>query len=332
MAPMSLVPKSNWQPTASAAHLKLRMDLYAAVRAFMAGRGVQEVETPLLAHATVTDTHIDSFATRWYAGEGQQTLYLQTSPEYAMKRLLAHGYACIFQISKAFRNEPCSRWHNPEFTMLEWYRVGYDFDFLITEVHVLVTTLMQLFGQRSLPPLQRFSYQALFQKFVGIDPLSTSVETLQALAQAHNIAPCGELMRDDWLALLLTHLIEPQLKEFPALVIDGFPATQAALAKLNPDDHRTAQRFEYYLNGIELANGYDELGDAQQLSQRFKTDLAERAAAGKEQVAIDETFLSAMRVGLPSCVGVALGLDRLLMAISQTDSISATLTFSTQVA
>ena len=324
----------GWQPSATLDNLRLRARLLADVRHFFAEREVLEVDTPLLYPATVTDPHLHSFTTR-YTGPGApagRTLYLQTSPEFAMKRLLAAGSGPIYQLGKAFRDGEAGRRHNPEFTLLEWYRPGFTLADLMAEVDALVR---QVAGRVSLPlgDTQTLSYADAFMRYVGINPHTASNSDLCQCAIQHGITPppglTGE-MRDGWLDLLLTHLIEPQLGRMgdaaaPLFLFD-YPPSQAALARIRPGNPVVAERFELYIQGMELANGYHELGDAAEQRHRFEADNAKRQAAGLPVSPLDECLLAALEAGLPACCGVALGIDRLAMlmaGVSTIDDVTA---------
>lgn len=300
-----------------ARRLRARADTLAAVRAFFAARGVLEVETPLLGCATVTDPALAPLACadRW----------LQTSPEYAMKRLLAAGSGPIYQVCKAFRGGEAGSRHNPEFTMLEWYRTGFDLAQLMAEVAELVRGLL---GEK---PLEMLSYGELFQRHLGVDPHRASVGELEACARERldysGRASAGrDESRDTWLDLLLSHVIEPALAGF--VFVFDFPASQAALARLRQDgDVAVAERFELYVDGLELANGYRELTDPAEQRRRFEADNAVLRARGEAERPVDERLLAALEQGLPDCAGVALGLDRLLMLKLGVDRIDDVLGF-----
>lgn len=307
----------TWEPSATLPNLRLRAKLLSRIRQFFAARDVLEVETPLLSQYTVTDEHIESFKTA--------THYLQTSPEYAMKRLLAAGSGSIFQICKAFRHDESGCRHNPEFTLLEWYRTGFNHHDLMNEVDALLQLLL------GAAPAQRISYQQLFLNTCAIDPLECDVRALQQCAAEHELnmtAPIND--KDTLLQLLLSHVIEPELGFKAPLFIYDFPAAQAALARINASDPRVAERFEVYIQGFELANGFHELTDAQQQRQRFQAQQAQRQKLKRTAVAIDQRFISALAHGLPACAGVAVGLDRLLMILADTKNIDDVLTFPWQ--
>lgn len=308
--------------------LALRAQLLARVRDFFAQRQVLEVETPLLCSAAATDPQLDSFVTR-YTGPGAahgQSLYLHTSPEFAMKRLLAAGSGAIYQICKVFRNGEAGHRHNPEFTMLEWYRPGFDHHQLMDEVEALVR--YALAPWREFGAGERLSYREAFGRHLGIDPHTTDSTQLAACAAAHGIRPAtGDMGLDAWRDLLLTHLVEPHLGRRGPMFLHDYPASQAALARLAPGTPELAERFELYIEGVELANGYRELGDATAQRARFAADLAIRQATGKDPVPVDERLLAALAHGLPDCAGVALGLDRLLMLAARARSLDEVLAF-----
>lgn len=309
-------PGETWRPTASRDLLAQRARIYAQIRTFFAERGVLEVETPLLSAATVTDLHLASFRLR--DATGNRDLFLQTSPEFAMKRLVAAGSGPIYQIARAFRAEEAGRFHNPEFSLLEWYRPDWDHHRLMDEMDDLLGTVLEL------PKAKRWTYGELFEHHLGIDPHRASQKELVV----HSLAIGGpvEATKDTLLQLLMTHRIEEQL-EGVHFVMD-FPASQAALARLRGDgDIQVAERFEVYVNGVELANGFHELADAAEQRQRFEDDLAARRSARLEEPPIDERLLAALASGFPDCAGVALGLDRLVMLATQSAHIDDVLAF-----
>jgi len=322
------VLQHEWRPSATFEKLRLRARLLANVRRFFAEREVLEVETPLLYPATVTDPLLHSFATR-YTGPGApagRTLYLQTSPEFAMKRLLAAGSGPIYQLGKAFRDGEAGRRHNPEFTLLEWYRPGFTLAELMAEVDALVRQIVG--ASLALGSTQYLSYADAFIRYVGINPHTASVSALRQCATQHGITPPPGLtdeMRDGWLDLLLTHLIEPQLGRpydtLAPLFLFDYPPSQAALARIRPGNPAVAERFELYIQGLELANGYHELGDAAEQRRRFEADRVTRQAAGLSVSPLDERLLAALEAGLPACCGVALGMDRLIMLVAGVSTI-----------
>ncbi len=310
--------KYNWQPTAQISALKVRAEFYQKIRAFFAARQVLEVETPLMATCAVTDPYIKAFSVG--------AKYLQTSPEYAMKRLLAAGSGSIYQICKAFRQEEAGNFHNPEFTMIEWYRLGFDHIQLMDETDKLIQLLLEC------GPAQRISYHDLFMQKLGINPHNTSIDSLQSCAQQQGInltdAVIANLSTTDWLQLIMSHVLEPQLIGSTPWFIYDFPAAQAALAKVIPGEISVAARFEVYMQGIELANGYYELQDPQEQENRFAQDLTVREQQQLNYMAPDVRLVAALQAGFPACAGIALGLDRLLMIKLQATSIADVLTFT----
>ncbi len=319
-----------WRPGADFIALRLRADLLARIRAFFAERGVLEVETPALSAAAITDPNLASFAVS-YTGPGPRhgwTLYLHTSPEFPMKRLLAAGSGSIYQIARVFRDGEAGRLHNPEFTLLEWYRVGFDHHRLMDEVTDLTTELLA--GSVPLAEPERLSYRAAFQRYLGLDPHRATVAELAAGAERFAVPiPPGMPTNDTdpWLDLLLTHRIEPRLGAGRLTFLHDYPASQAALARLRPGDPPVGERFELYLNGIELANGFRELGDAGEQRRRFEAENAARRALGLPEMPVDEHLLAALAAGLPDCAGVALGFDRLAMLAAGKKSLGEVLAF-----
>lgn len=314
----------DWRPSASLEVLRQRAALLSAVREFFAQRKVLEVDTPLMSRFGVTDVHVDNLTTLLQAFP-KTTFYLQTSPEYAMKRLLAAYGQSIYQLGKVFRDDEVGRVHNPEFTMLEWYRVGFDQQQLIDEV---VTLVQQLIGEL---PVHQLSYQQAFLTHIGIDPLRSSMDEIRAQLMTHTaIADLAarEDNRDTLLQLAMAVIIEPQFAPHAITIVDSFPASQAALAQLCDDNPLVACRFEVYVGGIELANGYQELKDAATQEQRFRQDNQYRLQHGKPQRPADHRLVAALEHGFPDCSGVALGFDRLLMLRLKKQTIAEVLPFS----
>ena len=317
---------SDWRPVAGMEVLRQRAEMLAAIRAFFAERGVMEVETPLLSAHGASDPHLDSFCTQ-YLGPGSpdgRSLFLQTSPEFAMKRLLAADSGPIYQISKSFRNGEAGRFHNPEFTMLEWYRPGMDYHSLMTEVDALLQQVLNS------PPALRASYGELFARHLDLDAHGATVTELRDCAASHGVhAP--EALGDDvdaWQALLWSHVVEPRLGDGgrPQFVFD-YPAGQAMLARVRRESPPVAERFEVYVNGVELANGFQELEDGVEQARRFAENNRRRRDSGLEVMAADQRLLEALVHGLPSCSGVALGVDRLLMLQTGAPTLADVLTF-----
>jgi lysyl-tRNA synthetase class 2 len=315
-----------WRPSATLAALRLRAELYATIRAYFAERGVLEVETPILSTSGNTDPNIESFTLDFHgpAQAGGRQRWLRTSPEFALKRLLAAGVGDCYELGRVFRNGEAGRRHNPEFSMLEWYRVGWDHRRLIDECVELVQAALALVGRRA--AVECLSYAELFQRELGIDPHRDPLERLQAPLQAYAINADG-LGRDDWLDLLLTHRIEVTLPADGLTVVRDYPASQCALARVREGDPPVAERFEVYLGRIELANGYHELNDGQEQAARFQRDLRVRGQRGGRLPPVDEHLLAALQSGLPDCAGVALGIDRLLMAMGGGAGIGEVLAF-----
>jgi len=308
--------------------LRLRASMLARIRAFFARLDVLEVDTPVLSRAASTDPTLCSFKTV-YSGPGAakgEPRYLHTSPEFPMKRLLAAGSGSIYQICKVFRDGESGPRHNPEFTLLEWYRTGFDERDLMDEVQQLLKYVLA--DVMPVDTVQHWRYRELFIDIAGIDPFTATPAELRSLMQSrHNVAAVGLADdRDAWLDLVMTHVIEPLLDNGLVFVRD-YPASQAALARLRPGEPPVAARFEVYLNGIELANGFHELTDAVEQQQRFDNELQRRRKAGTETVKMDDSLLSALRAGLPDCAGVALGLDRLLMLASGSKRVQDVLAF-----
>lgn len=275
--------------------LKCRARLLAGFRDWFQQRGILEVETPVLSRAAVCDPHIHSLSAL-ISGE---RFYLHTSPEFAMKRLMASGSGSIYQICKVFRDDELSRLHNPEFTMIEWYQIGLDYHALMNEITDLLSNLLKI------EKIEALTYQQAFQQSVGIDPFSASYSDLVTLAGEVT----GTMSKDDLLDLILSLEVLPAFKNKAVFIYD-YPMSQAALSRIRGE---IAERFELIINGVELANGYTELTDSQELQQRFLHDNQQRQRNGLEPMPIDQHFLAAMTRGLPECAGVALGFDRLVM-------------------
>nr|WP_290820338.1 EF-P lysine aminoacylase EpmA [Halomonas sp.] len=326
----SRVPETSaWRPTAELETLRARAALLSEVRAFFAERGVLEVETPVLGQAGSTDVYLASLSTRAHTDKGRRRLWLQTSPEFHMKRLLAAGSGPIFQLARSFRNGEVGGRHNIEFCMLEWYRPGFTLNQLIDETTTLVR---QLTGQAL--PVRCYRYRELFYHYLALDPFAERLSSLRELAEHHAGMPpatMAEEPREVCLDMLMSARIEPHLGDQQLTAVVEYPASQAALAKRHQDAHGdwVASRFELYLNGVELANGYDELTDADEQRQRFEADNAQRLALGLEEVDIDERLLQAMAHGLPEGAGVALGMDRLVQQVLGKPRLEDVISFAT---
>ena len=321
-------PKSSseqdWRPSASREALLHRAQLLAALRTFFAERGVLEVETPLLSAATVPDLHLHSLSCRLEVGGTGRQAYLQTSPEFAMKRLLAAGSGAIFQICKAFRDGEVGARHNPEFTMLEWYRPGFDHHRLMDEMDEMLAAIL------GVQAAERLTYGEAMRRHASVDPHRDSPRQLQRAAAMADIEIVGAepTDRDDWLHLLMSHLVEPRLGHGRPSFIYDYPVSQAALARIRTGDPAVAERFEIYVEGVELANGFHELTDPVEQRQRFESDLELRRQAGLPAVPLDERLLAALEEGLPDCAGVALGVDRLAMLRGSAREVSEVISFS----
>ncbi|NOQ88966.1 MAG: EF-P lysine aminoacylase GenX [Gammaproteobacteria bacterium] len=319
---------SDWRAKASKKILLERALMLRNIRAFFDARAVIEVETPLLSHYSTTDPHLDSLRSSFR----EQTCYLNTSPEYAMKRLLADHQQAIYQICKAFRDDELGPNHNPEFTMLEWYRPGYSMSQLMDELAELVKTLFE--GATIKPGFERLSYQQAFERTTGFDPHQTTSSECYQFAVNNNVeVPQGLTAADDvndWLDWLLTQRVLPAFKKEGFTFLYDYPAAQCALAKIenNAGQVAVAKRFELFFGEVELANGFLELTDADEQLRRFQLENQRRKQAGKELADIDENFIAALSHGLPACSGVAVGLDRMLMVLSQSESIDQVLSFS----
>ncbi len=293
--------------------------MIAAARRFFDQRGVMEVDTPVLGAATTSEVNIASLHTQVSAASSA-SFYLQTSPESAMKRLLAAGSGPIYQFARAFRDGEAGPMHNPEFLLLEWYRPEFQLQALMDEVVALVTALLEL-----ALPVERFSYRDAFEKFADIDPFSASLEAIDTRCRRSGFH--GVLSdRSAGLDFLLTRLVQPALSPGCVFLFD-FPAEQAAQARILPGDPPTAERFELFLDGIEIANGYRELADAREQQRRTEADLARRKERGLPAVATDFKLIEALEHGLPECTGVALGFDRLVARKSGVRDIRRAMSF-----
>ena len=316
-----------WQPSASARMLRARAKLLAGIRDYFAQTGVLEVETPVCSFFGTTDPAIASLSTP-YQDRSQPTgerLYLHTSPEFAMKRLLASGLGSIYQICKVFRDNESGRLHNPEFSLLEWYRVGYDHHQLMSDVAALVLSLLDQSRE-----VEKLSYAEVFGRYLSLDPHSATPGQLRECALDHQLPITADFQlpdRDAWLDLLMSHSIEPELGKDGLCFIYDYPASQSSLAQIRAGDPPIAERFELYMDGIELANGFHELTDAAEQEQRFHKDLEKRRENGLPAIPMDYNLIAALRQGMPACAGVALGIDRLLMRLTGARHINEVLAF-----
>jgi lysyl-tRNA synthetase class 2 len=328
----------SWNPTLSWEVAQQRADIIQKIRQFFIARKVVEVETPALSQGTVTDVHLEALSCQYSYFEDSLAdksiaLYLQTSPEFHMKRLLASGYGCIFQISKAFRHEEFGRHHNPEFTMLEWYRIGFNHFDLMNEVAELLVLVLNCIK----PTI--CTYQNIFKEIVSLDPLNTNRGELLELLRLHNKLSdwlvedsINDQNNDTLLQFVFTELIEPKIGNSAPCFVYNFPSSQASLAKISDDDTRVAERFECYYKGVELVNGFHELTNADNQVLRFKQDNLTRKRKGLDARPIDERFIAALNKGLPACAGVALGIDRLVMIALDIDDIAEVLSFPISLA
>ena len=314
----------DWRPSASLQNLQQRAQVLAKIRRFFSERDVLEVETPSLASSTVADVYIESISAEVIDGNSSRQNFLQTSPEYFMKRLLASGSGSIYQIAKAFRQEEKTARHNIEFTLLEWYRLSYSLDQLMTELEHLVQDVLDC------GPIPRFSYREIFQQHLQIDPHEITLEELQQLVSTEIDLHGSGLSKTDYLQLLLSNSIEPKLPPF--CIIYDYPSEQAALATLEADAKGVvvAKRFELFGRGMELANGYFELSDAAEQRARFEADNVARKGKGLQTHDVDEKLIAALESGLPSCSGVAMGVDRLLMLLVEAKTISEVISFDSE--
>ncbi|KUJ73537.1 lysine--tRNA ligase [Thiomicrospira sp. XS5] len=310
-------------------HLKKRSQALKTLRAFFYARSVMEVDTPILSSAATPDLHLRSLSTQVQVpGQADpRTFYLHTSPEYPMKRLLCAGSGDIFYLGKVFRDGDVSRRHQVEFTLLEWYRLGFDLRAMMDET---VKVVQSLLGDR---PVEMISYEDAFASYAGLEAIHNArAETCQACLTAHGVPEIVGVDADDkplWEQLVLTEVIEPQLGRGKITCLSHYPAREAALAQLHPQDDRLALRFEVFVDGMELANGYQELADADEYRRRFEVDLVQRAENGLSKVPLDDALLTALAVdGLPECSGVALGVDRLLMLAFQAEDIREIVPFA----
>jgi len=316
----------DWRPAASLAVLHSRAAMLARIRAYFAAQEVAEVQTPVLSTAAVSDAAIESIAA---AGARGERLYLQTSPEYAMKRLLASGFGDCYQVCPVFRDGESGRLHNPEFTMIEWYRL----DFGMAEIQHDVDRLLRVACAelRDFPPARFVSFRVAIEEACGLDCRSAATADIRAVIAARGVesAPDLEWDRDTWLDLLMGAVVGPALGHDGPVFVEDYPASQAALARLRTeaDGTRVAERFELYVDGLELANGFRELGDPLEQRRRFEQDLAKRRARGQAQNPLDERLLAALAHGLPDCAGVALGFDRLVMAAHRLPTLAEAMAF-----
>jgi lysyl-tRNA synthetase class 2 len=326
----------EWKPTSTRDMLQHRAVVLTHARHFFLDRGVLEVDTPMVVNAPVTDVHIHSAKVEF--ADNPRPFFLHTSPEYAMKRLLAAGSGDIFQICHVVRGLERGRIHNAEFTLIEWYRIGYTLDRLMHEVETLVRTLLSevAFSLTS----EQLSYEEAFLRELQLDPFTASMDELANAASRVGFTGGSQssvqfgagAQRDELLELLMGTVIGPKLGQSSLTFIYNYPASQAALARVNPLDPRTALRFELYCKGVELANGFQELASADEQRARFERDNDERLRLGLPTYPLDERLLAALESGMPECAGVALGFDRTMMLAAEVDHIDSVLPFPTDIA
>ncbi|MDD5632621.1 MAG: EF-P lysine aminoacylase EpmA [Methylococcales bacterium] len=319
---------NNWRPTCSIEMMRLRAQLLADIRQFFSSRAVLEVETPVLSHSSGTDPQLDFFTTDYCSPPLEEGLFLQTSPEFAMKRLLAAGSGSIYQIAKAFRNGESGRFHNPEFTLLEWYRVGFTLPQLMDEIAELMAVLFS--GHSALSPAQRFSYQDIFQRYTGLNPLEFSYKSYCDFAQNNHAVEAMDICGYDhslWLDFIFTHYVQPYLGENSVCMVYGYPACQSSLARINERNSQVSDRVEVFISGIELGNGYYELTDAKEQNRRFDSEKAIRQQRNRPVAVKDKHLIGALEAGIPECSGMAIGLDRLLMLLTNSSTINDVLNF-----
>lgn len=318
--------RSDWMPSASWSVVQQRARLLRDLRAFFDERGFVEIETPVLSLDTVVDRHLEPIPVIENARpDSTKCRWLQTSPEFGMKRAVAHYQQSVYQITRAFRLGEVGRLHNPEFTILEWYQTPANYEDGMQLLSDLAETLLDC------GPAQRRTYREVFVEYTGLDPhVSTSSELQQFASHAAtdpHAAPDFGGDCDGWLDWLLSELVQPRLGEGAPVILCDYPATQAALAKVDPGPPPVAQRFELFVNGVELANGYHELDDAEQLARRAAGENRLRALDGRSQLPESSRLIDAMADGFPPCAGVAMGVDRLLMVKLGFDRIDQVLTF-----
>ncbi len=327
----------SWRTSATLDLIRKRARMLQAVRAFFDTRDVLELETPLIASAAATDPHLDSIRVL----DGDKPFYLNTSPEYCMKRFVSEHRCSVFQICKSFRMGESGPHHNPEFTMLEWYRVGFSLEQLMDEVEALIQHVLGSLGKPP-APTRRISYQQLFFDVTGLNPHQCAIEQLADFARHYQFdIPAGmseanatglkaTLEKNDWLDWLMSTVVVDSLPDGQLTTIYDYPESQCAMAKLaaNEQGEMVARRFECYLGKLELANGYDELLDYGEQRQRFELDNNKRHIIGKPLVQYDRLILQALDHGMPDCAGVAVGLDRLLMVIAGEDALAKVMSYS----
>ncbi len=318
--------KQGWEPTCDLKYLRLRAEMLSKIRRFFEARSVLEVETPLLCSATGTDPQLDFFSSFYHRKPNDLEMFLQTSPEFAMKRLLAAGSGSIYQICKAFRNGELGRHHNPEFSILEWYRVDFTLAQLMDETAELINELLG----RPIDSVLKISYKDIFEQVTGINPLVFSQPLYVEYAAKNGIKDAILLCEDDhsmWLDFIFSYKVQASLKSSQLCMVHSYPAIQSSLARINQENESVADRFEVFIKGTEVGNGFFELSDAVEQEQRFDQENKARQQKQLRPVNKDEKFLDALRSGLPDCSGIALGLDRLLMSVEDVNALSDVMAF-----
>lgn len=316
---------NDWQPSCNVEALQLRAAMLHEIRAYFYAQNVLEVETPILCHSIGTDPYLDFFATTM----GGMELYLQTSPEFSMKRLLAAGSGSIYQITKSFRQGESGCYHNPEFTLLEWYRVGFDLHALMDDAEGLLVPLLA--KNVFLRTTQRLSYVEVFEKYTGLNPLEFSLPKYQQVAEDFGLYDAHNVCANDhslWLDFLFSLCVQKKLVKNQLCMIYNYPACLPSLARLNKDNNLLVDRVELFINGVEIANGYFELTDADEQEARFEQEILQREKNKAFAVEKDRRLLSALKSGLADCSGIAIGLDRLLMVLGEKEKIDDVLSFS----
>ena len=318
----------SWKPSCDVKHLRLRAQMLATIRRFFDQKSVLEVETPLLCSATGTDPQLDFFSSFYHSSPNDKEMFLQTSPEFAMKRLLASGSGSIFQICKAFRNGEFGRFHNPEFSILEWYKVDFTLQQLMDEVAELIAEVLS--GSYLLNSINKISYVELFEQVTGLNPLVFCQKSYASYAEKNAISDAILLCGDDhsmWLDFIFSYKVQTALDKQSLYMVYGYPAIQSSLARINLDNPAIADRFEVFIDGVEIGNGFYELADAEEQETRFDKENEFRLLNGRVKVEKDSYFLDALSAGLPDCSGIALGLDRLLMIVSDAQSLNEVIAF-----
>lgn len=319
--------EASWQPSCSIELIQIRAKLLRDIREYFYAQNVLEVETPALCQTIGTDPYLDFFSTRLDPG-GKDTLYLQTSPEFAMKRLLAANIGSIYQITKAFRKGESGRLHNPEFSMLEWYRVGFNLEQLMDDVELLLGQFLpaEQFPEKT----ERIKYADIFKRYTGLNALQFDRSEYQSAAESLGFPEAGDICKDEhvtWLDFLFSHSVQKHLGKDSLCMVYDYPACLPSLARTHATNPLVVERVEVFLQGIELGNGYYELSDMAEQRVRFQREVSLRETNGAEKVSIDERMLAALQHGLPDCSGIALGLDRLLMVLSQKKNLDEVLAF-----